>query len=188
MLENRAVGAFENYEVTDAALRELHDSGFPMNHISVVGCDVHQHPGVAGVHMTEQMVNMENLDPNSTKAEEGAMTGTVAGGAVGGLAGLLVGLGVVAIPGVGPVMLAGAAATTIATAIAGGAIGAATGSLAGGLIGLGIPADHAKAYSDRVSRGEYLVVVEGSASDITLAALIFDKHNIRDWYPYDLSV
>jgi len=41
----------------------------------------------------------------------------VTGGAVGGLTGLLVGLGALAIPGVGPVMLAGATATALATAL-----------------------------------------------------------------------
>jgi len=41
------------------------------------------------------------------KADEGAATGAVTGGAVGGLTGLLVGLGALAIPGIGPVMLAG---------------------------------------------------------------------------------
>ena len=98
------------------------------------------------------------------------------------------GLGVIALPGVGPVMLAGAAATAIATAISGGVIGAAAGSLVGGLIGLEIPADRAKAYSDRVSQGEYLVVVEGLEADIARAGSIFGKHGVHDWYTYDLSV
>jgi len=43
----------------------------------------------------------------------------VTGGAVGGLTGLLVGLGALAIPGVGPVMLAGATCCSPATALSG---------------------------------------------------------------------
>jgi len=52
------------------------------------------------------------------KADE-ALAGAVTGGA-GGLTGLLVGLGALAIPGMGPVMLAGATATALATALSGG--------------------------------------------------------------------
>jgi hypothetical protein len=84
-------------------------------------------------------------------------------------------------------MLAGAAATAIATAVSGGVIGAAAGSLVGGLVGLGIPADRAEVYSDQVSRGDYLVMVEGSEADIAQAHSIFSDHGIHDWYVYDLT-
>jgi hypothetical protein len=183
MYKHRAVGAFQNYEVTEVALRELSDSGFSMNRVSVVGRDIYQHPDFVGAHTDDHVVS----DTNQTKAETGALTGTAAGTAVGGLTGLLVGLGVVAIPGVGPVMLAGAAATALVTAISGGVLGAAAGSLVGGLIGLEIPADRAKAYSDRVSQGDYLVIVEGSEADIVLAGSILGKHGVHDWYTYDSS-
>jgi hypothetical protein len=188
MLRRCAVGTFPNYEVTEVALRELKDNGFVMDRVSVVGRDIHHHSDFAGANVSDQVTGVNQLDTNQNKAEEGARKGTVAGSTVGSLAGLLVGLGAITIPGVGPVMLAGAAATAIATAISGGVIGGAAGSLVGGLMGLGIPADRAKAYSDRVSQGDYLAMVEGSEADITLAASIFNKHNIREWYIYDLSV
>jgi hypothetical protein len=182
--KRRAVGAFQGYEVTEVALRELSDTGFSMDRVSVVGHDIYQHPDFIGAHTSDHILKHDK----QTKAAAGAMTGTVTGSTVGGLTGLLVGLGVIAIPGVGPVMMAGAAATAIVSAISGGVIGAAAGSLVGGLIGLEIPADRAKAYSDRVSRGEYLVVVDGVDADVILAGLIFDKHGVSDWYTYDLSV
>jgi hypothetical protein len=190
MLNRRAIGAFPNYETIESALRELNNSGFSMNQVSVVGHDVHQHPDLAAVHTSERMTNADSnhRDADQTKAEEGVRAGTVAGGAVGGLTGLLVGLGAVAIPGIGPVMLAGAAATAIASAISGSVIGGAAGSLVGGLMGLNIPANQAKGYSDRVDRGEYLVVVEGSEADITQAGSTLAKHHVSDWYTYDLPV
>ncbi len=134
---------------------------------------------------TSTLMNVGNLDTDENVAETGAKTGAATGGAIGGVTGLLVGLGAIAIPGIGPVMLAGAAATAIATTIAGGAIGAAAGSLAGGLLGLGIPEDRAHVYSDRVSQGDYLVMVEGSRSDIALAESIFSRRGIHEWYVYD---
>jgi hypothetical protein len=96
-----------------------------------------------------------------------------------------VGLGALAIPGIGPVMLAGATATAIATTLSGTAIGAATGGLIGALIGLGIPEERARVYYDRVSRGDYLVMVEGTEEEIRRAELILSPRGIQDWGIYD---
>jgi hypothetical protein len=187
ILEQRAVGTFSTYEVAETALRELKDSGFLMDRVSVVGHDMNNHTEATGANTSNQLADIEKLHTHENKAGETAKDGAIAGSGLGSLAGLLVGLGAIAIPGIGPVMLAGAAATAIATTISGGVIGAAAGSLVGGLIGLGIPEDRAKVYSDRVSKGDYLVMVEGSEADITLAKSIFSKHHIHQWYAYHLS-
>jgi hypothetical protein len=183
----RAIGTFSSHETTEIALHELKDNGFLMERVSVVGSNIYHYPEFTGARTSDRLVDIDNLDTNKNKAEDTAKDGAIAGGAIGGLAGLLVGLGILAIPGVGPVMLAGATATAIATAISGGVIGVTAGSLAGGLVGLGIPADRAKVYDDHVSRGDYLVMVDGSEADITLAESIFKKHGIHEWYVYDLS-
>jgi hypothetical protein len=188
MLKRRAIGTFSNYKVTETALAELKDSGFSMEHVSVVGHDINRHPDLVGAHTSDRIAGVDQLDDNHDKSEEGAGKGAVVGSAVGGLTGLLIGLGAIAIPGVGPVMLAGAAATAIVTAMSGTAIGAAAGSLAGGLMGLGISSDRAKVYSDRVAQGEYLVMVDGLEADIALAELIFTKHGITNWHIDDLPV
>ncbi|MEA5534654.1 general stress protein [Crocosphaera sp. XPORK-15E] len=184
--QRRAVGIFPSYEATEIALRELKENGFLMDRVSVVGHDMNRYTEVTGANTSNRLRDVGNLDSNEKEVPQTAAKGTVAGGAVGGITGLLVGLGIAAIPGIGPIMLAGAAATAIATTISGTVIGAAAGTLAGGLVGLGIPADRAKIYSDRVSDGDYLVMVEGSEADIDLAKSIFDKHSIDDWYAYDL--
>ncbi|TVQ46097.1 MAG: signal transduction histidine kinase (STHK), LytS [Gloeocapsa sp. DLM2.Bin57] len=213
-LTQRAVGTFSDHKTTDIALHELKDHGFFMEQVSVIGLDIYHYPEFTGANTSDRLVNTGNLDTDETrgpfvdagnldtyktrepsvnldtdenKAKETARDGAIAGSTIGGFAGLLVGLGALAIPGVGPVMLAGAAATAIATAISGGVIGAAAGSLTGGLVGLGIPEDRAKIYDDRIAKGGYLVIVEGSEVDIKLAKSIFDKHDIHDWYIYDLS-
>jgi hypothetical protein len=193
-LKQRAVGTFSTYAATETALHQLKDSGFSMEQVSIVGHDIDRHIEATGVNTSNQLAGVGNLHNNETKetakrgneAEEAAKKGAVAGSTLGGLTGLLVGLGAIAIPGVGPVMLAGAAATAIATAISGGVIGAAAGSLVGALIGLGIPEDRAKVYSDRVSQGDYLIVVEGSEADINHAKSILNNHSIDEWYVYDL--
>jgi hypothetical protein len=191
VLKQRAVGIFPNYQATEVALGELQDRGYVMDRVSVIGRDLDRHPDLAGAntsHKIQDAGRMHANDDDDNEAAETAKKGALAGGTVGGLTGLLVGIGALAIPGVGPVMLAGAAATALATAVSGGAIGAAAGSLAGGLVGLNIPEDRAQVYSDRVSSGDYLVMVEGSETDIQLAESIFNKHGIRDWYAYDVGV
>jgi len=95
------------------------------------------------------------------------------------------GLGALAIPGIGPIMLAGATATTIATAVSGGVIGAVAGSLIGALIGLGIPEERARVYSDRVSRGDYLVIVDGTEDEIRRAETILHRQGIQEWGIYN---
>ena len=186
MLLKRAVGSFPNYEKTELALHELKGNGFFMDRVSVIGKDIYHHAEFTGANVSDRVINPDDLDSHENKSGETAADGAIAGASIGGFAGLLVGLGGLLIPGVGPVMLAGATATAIATAISGGAIGALAGSLAGSLIGLGIPEDRAHFYSDRVAKGDYLVIVEGSESDIALAESILNKHGIDNWYVYDL--
>ncbi len=187
MLEQRAIGTFTSYEVAENALRELKKSGFLMHQVSLIGRDINRHAESTGVHTNSTIAGMGNLNAERNDTGTATQTGAAAGSALGGITGLLVGLGAVAIPGVGPVMLAGAAATAIATAISGTAIGAAAGSLAGGLTGMGFSADRAQIYSDQVSEGHYLVMVEGTTADIAMAESVFTNHHIHQWHVYDLS-
>jgi hypothetical protein len=175
--EKRAIGVFAKRSDVELALHELKNANFPMNKVSVIARDAEQVEEIAGVEVKEHTDN---------KAEEGAVTGAITGGALGGLTGLLVGLGLLAIPGIGPVMLAGAGATTIASTFAGGAIGATAGTLGGALVGLGIPKEKADAYSDLISKGYYLVLVNGTPEEIGLAERILRNRGVEEWEIYNL--
>ena len=181
----RAVGVFPNRSTAEEALYALRDSGFPMNQISVMTKDAIHDDNIAGADVSDSVSEGHVANRVDNKAEEGAALGVTTGGVLGGLTGLLVGLGSVAIPGIGPIMLAGAAATAIATTLAGTAIGVATGGLLGGLIGLGIPEADAKVYNDCIGRGEYLMIIDGNEADITRAHQILQTHNIREYRVYD---
>jgi hypothetical protein len=187
MLQQRAIGTFTSYEIAENALRELKKGGFAMNQVSLIGRDINRHAESTGVHTNTTITSVGNLNTEENESGSATQTGAAAGSALGGITGLLVGLGAIAIPGIGPVMLAGAAATAIASTISGTAIGAAAGTLAGGLTGMGFSADRAQTYSDRVSEGHYLVMIEGTAADITKAELVFTSHSIHKWHVYDLS-
>jgi hypothetical protein len=186
LLQQRAVGTFTSYVVAENALRELKGKGFAMNQVSLIGRDIDHHAESTGVHTSTTITDVNNLNTEESKAGATAQKGAAAGSALGGVTGLLVGLGAVAIPGIGPVMLAGAAATAIASTISGTVIGAAAGSLAGGLTGMGLSTDRAQIYSDQVSEGHYLVLVEGSTADIVTVESVFSNHRIHEWHVYDL--
>jgi hypothetical protein len=173
----RAIGAFEHRQDAEAALTELRNSGFDMNHVSLIARDADRSHPIAGINETS----------HHNKADEGAKAGAATGGVLGGLGGLLVGLGALAIPGVGPIVLGGAAATALVTALSGGAIGAAAGGLAGGLVGLGIPEDRARLYNERFNRGDYLVMVDGTEEELHHAQAVLNRYSIRDWGVFDAS-
>lgn len=173
--EQRAVGVLSNRQDTATALLEIKNSGFPMDRVSIVGRDADNEAPVLGVEVQSSLGN---------KADEGAVTGAVTGGALGGVTGLLVGLGTLAIPGVGPVILAGTAATALATTLTGTAIGAGGASLLGALVGLGVPDNEAKVYSDLIEQGYYLIVVDGTESQIRMAGDILSHQGIRQWQVY----
>ena len=170
----RAAGLFYSRGEAEKAVRELKAAGFDMDRISVVAKDADK---VAGHDTTKDVGN---------KADEGAAKGAVTGGVLGGITGLLVGLGTLAIPGVGPILLAGEVATALATTAAGAGIGAAAGGLVGALIGLGIPEEKAKIYSDRVSKGSFLVMVTGSGYEIDRAATILRNNGVEEFDIYDM--
>lgn len=167
----RAIGVFSHRRDAEAALRELRNAAFPMNQVSLIGKDINNG-------------GQRNLE-SGNKADEGIKTGAATGAAIGGLGGLLVGLGTLAIPGVGPVIAGGAAATALATTLTGGAVGAALGGISGGLIGLGIPEERARVYSDRFQRGNYLVIVDGTEAEIHQAETILRRTGIEEFGIYD---
>ena len=166
----RATGLFYSRDEAEAAVHALKNAGYDMDRVSVIARDADK---IDGHETTEEIGN---------KADDGAAAGALTGGALGGITGLLVGLGALAIPGIGPILLAGAEATAIATTLAGTGIGAA----AGGLIGLGIPEEKAKIYNDRVKGGSFLVIVNGNAAEIARAETIMQNNGVEEFGIYDV--
>ena len=149
---------YEKYENAQSAVRELEASGIPAANISVVA-------------------NQENTQTVASENDETeAVPGAGLGAAVGGTAGLLTGLGVMAIPGLGPVVAAGWLATTVLGLVAGGA----TGGIVGSLIGAGVSEEHAHVYSEAVKRGGTLVTVRTEDHDLADAQRILGTYQPID--------
>ncbi|MGB3519179.1 MAG: hypothetical protein WBA43_22190 [Elainellaceae cyanobacterium] len=167
----RAVGIFTDRPRTASALQALNDSGFAMSHVSIIAKDPDRQGAIAGIDVKGEVSN---------QADTGGAVGAVTGGVLGGVTGLLVGLGTLVIPGIGPALLAGEAAVVLSTLV-GGAAGAAAGGLVGALIGMGIPEHRAKHYRDRVSQGNYLVMLKDTEPEIARAERTLTAAGIEDW-------
>ena len=128
-------------EQADDVVIRLQQDGFPLGDISVLFPDQHGTRDFAHQH--------------NTKAPEGAVAGATSGGVIGGAVGLLAGLGLIAIPGIGPVLAAG----PIVAALAGIGVGGVSGGIIGALAGLGIPELEAKVYEVKIKGGNMLVCV-----------------------------
>ncbi|MEH1934201.1 MAG: hypothetical protein V7L14_10835 [Nostoc sp.] len=99
----------------------------------------------------------------------------------GGLFGILTGVGLLFIPGVGPVIVAGHVAGVLAGWLEGmvvGGVGAAVaGGLVGALVGLGIPKEQALKYETEIKAGKFMVIVSGTDEEIDRAQQILTRVN-----------
>jgi hypothetical protein len=169
----RAVGLFPSRQDAERALYRLRDTGFDMNKISVVARDE---------TLGDEFGTPDVEKDKGEQAKGGAGAGAVAGTATGGLMGLFGSLGVLAIPGVGPLAEVG---IVLANTLLGSGIGAAGGGLLGALIGWGVPEERAHYYNSRVyDYNDYLVLVEGTPAEIRSAEAVLNEYGIRDWGTY----
>jgi hypothetical protein len=112
-----------------------------------------------------------------TETRSGTGTGAGVGATVGGVVGILTGLGLMAIPGVGPLVAAGWLATTLA----GAGAGAVAGGLVGALTDAGVHRDEAAVYEEGVRRGSTLVSVRADEADVPRVEAILDHRSTTDW-------
>jgi len=96
----------------------------------------------------------------------GAVKGFGTGGVLGSAIGWLAGIGLLAIPGAGPLVVAGPLVATLS----GAALGAAVGGIAGGLMHLGIPEPEARQYENEVRNGNILIAVYARGAEQLAAA------------------
>lgn len=106
---------------------------------------------------------------------DGAGKGAATGGLFGGGAGLLAGLGMLAIPGLGPVVAAGWLTATAVGAAVGAAAGAATGGLLGALKDAGHSDEEANVYAEGVRRGGALVSVKAHDDEVAMVETILNE-------------
>jgi hypothetical protein len=136
---------YNSYSDAAKAVRDLEAAGVPHSDLSIVANNSDEW------YSTDKKIDKDRdgVDDRAEAAGKGAGVGAT----VGGAAGLLAGLGMLAIPGLGPVVAAGWLAATAA----GAAAGAATGGVIGALTEAGVSKDDAETYAEGVRRGGTLV-------------------------------
>lgn len=163
------VALFERFDEAQEAVRALTDQGFPNSEINLIASDERG-------EYSRQLGNMGAGRDVAEEGAEGAATGAGVGAVLGGLGGLLLGLGALAIPGIGPVVVAG----PIVAALAGAGVGAVAGGLIGALVDMGIPEEHAEYYAEGVRRGGTLVTVRTSDERAEDARNLLNRYNPVD--------
>ena len=156
---------YDNYADAERAVTRLEGAGVPHSDISLVANNSDNWYG-------SRSGKVDRDRDGVVYRAEGAGTGAGIGAGLGGAAGLLAGLGLLAIPGLGPVVAAGWRA---ATAV-GAAAGAATGGIVGALTEAGVSREDASRYAEGVRRGGTLVTARVPDQDrARLDALLHDK-------------
>ncbi|WP_019904760.1 general stress protein [Methylobacterium sp. 77] len=169
MAHQTITALYDSYDDASNAVAKLESSGISHSDISIVSSNENdRHSGRLASTDTTRRHTTETAETASTGAGTGAGVGTLLGGA----AGLLTGLGLLAIPGVGPVVAAGWLVTTLT----GAGIGAAAGGLVGGLTGAGLSEADAHTYSEGVRRGGTLVTVKVDDARASHVMDVLEEH------------
>src|ERR1700731_3727481 len=136
---------YDNYADAQRAVQGLENAGVPHSDISIVANNSDNW------YNGDKRVDRDGdgVDDRAESAGKGAGIGA----GIGGAAGLLAGLGLLAIPGLGPVVAAGWLASTALGALAGGT----TGGVIGALSQAGVKDEDAQLYAEGLRRGGSLV-------------------------------
>src|SRR5215213_8993751 len=160
---------YKDHDTGARVVAELEQSGISHDDISLIANNE------SGWFDRDGSKRVDRDGDGTDDRAEGAAKGAGIGATLGGVAGLLAGLGMLAIPGIGPVVAAGWLASTAAVAAAGGT--------AGGLIGALTQSDvderEANAYAEGVRRGGTLVTARVPDTDRARYEAILDRSAIN---------
>jgi hypothetical protein len=160
---------YDDYRSAELTVQELKAAGLSESHIGLVASNAEGwcKPG-GGTVDPKHDKDRDGHDDRSEGAAVGGGLGAIAGGA----AGVAAGLGLLAIPGIGPVVAAG-----WLTALASGAVaGGVAGGLVGALVESGTSKENAELYVEALRRGGAIVTAKVPDADYTKYANIMDEN------------
>jgi hypothetical protein len=162
---------YDSHAEARAAVRDLEASGVSHGDISIIASNADNWYDAKN----NKTYPDRDLDGRDDRAE-GAATGGGIGALAGGTAGLLTGLGLMAIPGVGPVVAAGWLVATLTGAAAGGATGSIIGALSQQA---GLSKEETEVYAEGLRRGGAIVSARVDAADAARLQAVMDRSAVR---------
>ena len=150
---NAVVAVYGTHIEAEGAVKELQRAGIDMQTLSIVGKDSHTDEHVVGYYNAG--------DRMKYWGKTGAFWG--------GFWGLLFGSAFFAIPGIGPVLMAGPIVAWIVGALEGAVIVGGLSAIGAGLYGMGIPKDSVVQYEMALKTDKYLLMVHGTAAEVEKA-------------------
>jgi hypothetical protein len=155
------IAVYDNHPAAEAAVRTLHEAGFDMTKLSIVGKDFQADERVVGFYNIRDRV----------KYWGGA------GALWGGLWGLLLGTAFFAVPGIGPVLIGGPLVAAIASGLESAVIVGGLSAIGAALYSIGIPKDSVVRYETALRTDKYLVIAHGTTDEVARASDILKKSN-----------
>ena len=155
---NCVVAIYSSHTDAEAAINELHRSGFEMKKLSIIGRDYHTDEHVVGYY--------NYGDRMQVWGKTGAFWG--------GLWGLFFGSAFFWVPGLGPLLVAGPMVAWIVGALEGALVVGGLSAIGAGLYSLGIPKDSILRYETALKTGRFVLIAHGSMEDTTQAKAILN--------------
>jgi uncharacterized membrane protein len=165
--KNVVIAIYESHSQAEEALKELQRSGFDMKKLSIVGKDYHTEEHVVGYYNAG--------DRMKRWGKTGAFWG--------GFWGLLFGSAFFAIPGIGPVLVAGPLVAWIVGALEGAVVVGGLSAVGAGLYSMGIPKDSIVQYESALKSDKFLLLAHGTEDEVERA-----KGIMRTARPLEVAV
>ena len=154
--DNFVIAIYQSHTAAEAAINELHRSGFEMKKLSIIGSDYHTDEHVVGYYNSGDRMKVWGK----------------AGAFWGGLWGLFLGGVFIMVPGAGQIMVLGHIAASVVSMLEGAALVGGASALGAALSSIGIPKNSIIQYETALKADEFLVTVRGPESELTRARAI----------------
>jgi hypothetical protein len=158
---NAVVAIYKSHAEAEAAVKQLQQSGFDMERLSIVGRDYHTEEHAVGYYTTGDRMRYWG--------KRGAFWG--------GVWALLFGSAFFWIPGLGALLVAGPFVTLVVGALESAVVVGGVTAIGAGLYSLGIPKDSVVRYETALKSDKFVLIAHGTEEEMTQArALINHTH------------
>lgn len=156
---NSVVAIYDTHDQAELAIKELQAAGVDMKSLSIAARNTHTDEHVVGYYNAGDRMRY---------------WGKV-GAFWGGFWGLLFGSAAFAIPGLGPILVAGPLVAWIVAGLEGAAVVGGVSAIGAGLVSIGIPKDSVVKYEVALKTDKFVLVVHGTPDAVARAKVIIDR-------------